>query len=470
MVNPNRKNQRHLASGISVSNDTRETGLNNHDLIIGGTGCGKTGGYIFRLLYEPNDSMIVSDTKGQLHKMFRGYLQQCGYKVRVLDFVRPDKSIGYNPLSFIRRSPDGNYNSSDIKKLSQSIVPDLDSSEPFWQKAATRYISMLISYVLETCSEDEKNMCTVADFHRECVCGNGMMLLASHAKINPKSLASKKYKEMKGSSSADKMWSSIMEFVNEALEPFSYSEYEQIFAAKDEVDIENLIRENTVLFVNSSDNDSSFMILSQIFYKQMLQTMINIADNLPGGRLPVPVRLILDDFAAGPKIEDFDNLISVIRSREISLSIIIQSISQLREKYSDGAAKTIINNCDHILFLSGHDNDTAYFFADYLNYSPFKVLTKKREECYLFTDGEKPIPVKKLKPYPVDVMALYPYEEDDESKPKEDEQFSDEVTLNDRIQIAELFEQASRGELRFVDTRTDEQIFRQLLSDYNQDF
>lgn len=390
---------RKFGEGVVVSNNPKETGLNNNDLIIGGAGSGKTGGYIYNLLADPHGSIIVSDTKGLLCRQFGDYLREQGYKVQVLDFVNPRKSAAFNPLDYIGRNYHGMVREKDIKKLAATIVPNLDRDEPFWEKAATRYISMLIGYVLEALPEDEINMLSVVKLHRKMQTGIGKEILEQWMEKYPDSFAAKKYAEMAGSQVAEKMWNSIMEFANEALDPFGYGDFDPIFAGENGIDIAAMGREKTVLFLNSSDNDTSFHILCNIFNTMALQTLIDEADRHEDGRLEIPVRIVLDDFAASSKIENFDNIISIIRSRDISVSVIIQSISQLKSKYNEYMSSTIINNCDHILYLAGHDPDTANFIANHMDRTAHTVLKLAREQAVLITEGEDARIITKLKPY-----------------------------------------------------------------------
>lgn len=401
-----RLGERKLAEGVTVSNDTRLTGLNNNDLIIGGSGSGKTGGLIFNMLYNPSGSMIVSDTKGRLHKLFSEYLVGKGYKVKVLDFVRPDKSMAYNPFEYLDTDKDGNYLEKDIKKLAQILMPVLDQKDPFWEKAAIRYIVMLMAYVTDAYPREEQTLSSVVRLHEKMVGGKGKRMLAEWAELHPESFSARKYNQLCATDTAEKMWVSILEFANEALDPFSYKEYDNIFDREDELHIEELGKEKTVLFVNCSDNDSSFHILNNLLNAQALQTLIVSADNNEDGKLKVPVRIILDDFAAAPQISDFDNIISIIRSREISVSVIIQSISQLRSRYGGDSADTIINNCDHILYLSGHDPNTANYLSQYMDRTATSILNKSRDEAILIADGEKARFVKKLTPYPKECLAV----------------------------------------------------------------
>ena len=390
---------RTFAQGVTVSNDTRKTGLNNNDLIIGGSGSGKTGTYVNELLMAPYGSMIISDTKRLLHRMYKQYLEEKGYKVYVLDFVDPGNSIGYNPLKYIRRNEFGEPNEADIMKLATAIMPMLDASEPFWEKAATRYIAILIGYVLEVAVEEEQTMKTVCEVHRMLQKESGKRKFESWANGNPTAFAARKYQQMIESSKAEKMWSSIMEFVNQGLDVFDFREYDPIWEGENMIDIERIGREKTVLFINSSDNDPSMHALSYIFNMQVMQVLLEQADYNMDGKLEVPCRLVLDDFAAAAKIEGFENLISIIRSRDISVSIIIQSLSQLKHMYSQEKADTIINNCAHVLYLAGKDRETMQYVADYLNQTLHTVLKMPKDKAVFIEEGAQARVVTKLVPY-----------------------------------------------------------------------
>lgn len=158
-------NVRLLAENITVSNDTKVTGLNNNDLIIGSSGSGKTGGYVIPNIQNISGSLVVTDTKGRLSKMFSNTLKRKGYKVYTLDFVNPMNSCGYNPLRAIRRKPNGKYREQDILSLATAITPILDKDEPFWEKAASGYIASLIAFCLETCGVQDRNLKTVCELH-----------------------------------------------------------------------------------------------------------------------------------------------------------------------------------------------------------------------------------------------------------------------------------------------------------------
>lgn len=402
-------NMRILGKDVYVSNDCRKTGLNNNDMVIGSASSGKTGTYVVPNICCISGSMVVSDTKGLLWRRFSEPLKKRGYKVAVIDFVNPENSAGYNPLAYIRRNSDGSWRETDIKRVATTLVPPLDRREPFWEKAAIRYIAMLISYVMDALPEEERNMLSV--FRIVSLPKNDReTLLTEWAFRHPNTLTATSYNRMSATTSADRMWSSIMEFVNEALDPFGYREMKSIFGAKESFDIESLGREKTVLFLNTSDNDTTFHVLCDVFHTQAMNRLLDYADSMEDGRLPVPVRFILDDFGAASRIPGFENTISIIRSREISVSVILQSLSQLQERYGKSNAETILNNTDHVLYYGGLDLETATFFANHLNKPVNTVMKLRRDEAVLLTGGEDARVIRKLPPYSMQM------EEEDESE------------------------------------------------------
>lgn len=392
-------NTRILAKGVEVSNDTRETGFNNNDIIIGSSGSGKTGGYVIPNLQNITGSMIVSDTKGQLAKRFAAELKAKGYDVYTLDFVEPNNSCGYNPLAEVRRYKNGRYREQDILTLANAIMPQLDQSEPFWERAAAGFLVFLIAYCLEALPAREHTMMSVCELYRATLLPNGMLPFEEWTRKNPGSYSARKIAQVESSMKCEKMWSSIMEFINRALEPFLFAESKCIFGSVKSFSPVQLGRKKTVLFLNVSDTDSSLDMLVNIFYTQTLQRLCSEADSRPDGRLEVPVRIIMDDFAASARIPDFTKIISVIRSRDISVSLILQSMAQLESMYGHAEALTIINNCDHLLYLGCQDMETAEFIGCRAFRTADQVLCLPRDKAILISNGEKAVTVDKIKPY-----------------------------------------------------------------------
>lgn len=393
------KNYRILADGISISNDTKLTGLNNNDMIIGSSGSGKTGGYVIPNIQNITGSMVVSDTKGQLCKSFKTELEQKGYDVYILDFVNPMNSCGYNPLAEIRRYKDGKYCEKDILTLANIIMPVLSRQDPFWEQAAASLLTFLISYCLEALPENEHNMMTICDLFNAVISPKGMLPFEMWVKDNPDSYTAKKINHIISIRETDKTWSCIIEFLNCALQPFMFSEAKKIFQNENNFSPLILGRKKSVLFINISDTDSSLDRLVNIFYTQTLQRLCYDADENKNGRLKVPVRIIMDDFASGAKIPDFQKIISVIRSRDISVSLILQSLTQLESMYTHAEALTIINNCDHLLYLGCQDMETAEFIGCRAFKPADSVLCLPRNRAILIRNGEKAVTVGKIKPY-----------------------------------------------------------------------
>lgn len=395
-----------LANGVTVSNDTRLSGLNNNDMIIGSSGSGKTGGYVIPNIQNITGSLVVSDTKGQLSRRFTKELKAKGYQVYTLDLVDPMKSCGYDPLSGIRRYPNGRYREQDVLTLANNIMPMLDSSEPFWEKAAAGYIAFLIAYCLEVLEPAEQNMISVCRLHQAFIKPNGELSFLQWTERNPDNFAARKFRQIRAGTAADKMWSSIMEFANRALEPFEFEEAKTIFENPKSFDLSSLGKKKTVLFLNVSDTDRTFDKLVNIFYTQALQVLCSEADANHDGRLKVPVRIIMDDFASSARIPDFDKVISVIRSREISVSLILQSLTQLESMYNHAEATTIINNCDHLLYLGSQDMQTAEFIGCKAYKTPEAILCMPHDKAILMTNGEKAVMVDKIKPYSTVAQAV----------------------------------------------------------------
>ncbi len=393
------KNYRILSKDVIISNDTKLTGLNNNDMIIGSSGSGKTGGYVIPNLQNITGSMVVSDTKKQLYKSFKRELEKKGYDVYILDFVNPMNSCGYNPLAEIRRYKNGKYCDKDITTLADIIMPILSKQDPFWEQAAASLLNFLISYCLEALPEKDHNMTTVCDLFNAVITPEGMLPFELWTKKNPDSYSARKINHIISIRETDKTWSCIVEFLNCALEPFMFSEAKTIFQNENNFSPVILGKKKSVLFINVSDTDGSLDRLVNIFYTQTLNRLCSEADENKDGKLDVPVRIIMDDFAAGAKIPDFQKIVSVIRSREISVSLILQSLSQLESMYSHPEALTIVNNCDHLLYLGCQDMETAEFIGCRAFKPADFILCLPRDQAILITNGEKAKFVEKIKPY-----------------------------------------------------------------------
>ena len=199
--------------------------------------------------------------------------------------------------------------------------------------------------------------------------------------------------------SADRTWACVLDFAGTVLSTYDVEELQHVLSKKKTFDFSMLGREKTVVFLNTSDMDRTYDNLVNLFYLQLFQKLEAEAAKNPDGRLQMPVRILMDDFASSTVIEDFDKIISVIRSRDIYVSLIIQSLSQLDSLYGEGKARTIINNCDNLLFMGGNDLKTLEYMAHRMNKPVSKVGLKPKDKLILLTTGEKPVLVDKIPPY-----------------------------------------------------------------------
>lgn len=397
-----RKNygRRIIAADVTASNDTFETGINNNDLIIGPSGSGKTGGYQVPNLQCPTESMIISDTKGAMHRMFKDSLEKQGYKVHVLDFVEPENSTcGYDPLMYVRWNKRGEYSLKDVKTIVRAMMPTTNSKDPYWDMSGRRYVTMLICAALEFLRKEDRNMVGVLKLHRHFCETKFQGMLNSWYQKAEKGNFKGLYEQMKPMENVERTLGCILDVASNALDIFDGADMRLIFQDNKPLDLAELGRRKTVLFINNSDIDRSCDSMINILYTQCFQRLFMEAGKQDDLRLKVPVRIIMDDFASGTIIEDFDKIISVIRSRDISVSIIIQSLSQLNSLYGDDKAKTILNNCSHKLYLGGCDLDTIEYVARLSNEPSHKVASLDRSKAYLMVEGKSPRLVNRMQPY-----------------------------------------------------------------------
>lgn len=385
-----------LADGVTVSNDTWTTGLANHDLIIGPTGGGKTRSYVLPNLLSSKESFIVADTKGSLRRQVGGILERRGFRVLELDFTNLMHSPwGYNPLRFIRWDGDRQcWNEQDIITVAAALVPVTSRTDPFWDLSARNYAEALIGYTLDNLPREEHTLVSVAKLFAEAETGVLDELMREYCTICPDSFAAMRWKFFQGGRKADKTYSSILAILSQKLSNYSFGGVQALFQNPNQIDFGAISREPTAVFVHVSDCDFSLSNLTSLFYTQALQALIAEADSCPDTRLQIPVRLYLDDFS-NLIIPDMDKTISIIRSREISVSIALQSVTQLEGQYGHAKAMTIIDNCDHLLYLGGQSVETAWFIGAKANKPASAILNLPLGKAWLFERGNSPREVKK---------------------------------------------------------------------------
>ena len=333
---------------------------NKNVLVVGGSGSGKTRFYVKPNLMQMHSSYVVTDPKGTIIIECGKMLEKNGYDIKVLNTINFKKSMKYNPFAYLKSE-------KDILKLVQTIIANTKgegekAGEDFWVKAEKLYYTALIGYIFYEAPKEEKNFATLLDMidasevreDDESYKNPIDHLFDALERKDPTHFAVKQYKKYK--LAAGKTAKSILISCGARLAPFDIKELRDLMS-EDELQLDTIGDKKTALFVIISDTDDTFNFVVSIMYSQLFNLLCDKADDVYGGRLPVHVRFLLDEFANIGLIPKFEKLIATIRSREISASIILQAQSQLKVIYKDHA-DTIIGNCDSTLFLGGKEKTT----------------------------------------------------------------------------------------------------------------
>ena len=361
---------------------------NKNILVIGGSGSGKTRFFVKPSLMQMHSSYVVTDPKGtvliECGKLLARGAPKLGkdgkpimrngkpvyepYRIKVLNTINFKKSMKYNPFAYLRSE-------KDILKLVNTIIANTKgdgekSTEDFWVKSERLFYCALIGYIHYEAPEDEKNFTTLLEMINASEAREDDPEFQSPVDLmferleekDPEHFAVRQYKKFL--LSAGKTRSSILISCGARLAPFDIRELRELMES-DEMELDTLGDRKTALFVIISDTDDTFNFVVSILYTQLFNLLCDKADDVYGGRLPVHVRCLLDEFANIGQIPKFEKLIATIRSREISASIILQSQSQLKAIYKDNA-DTIVGNCDTTLFLGGKEKSTLKEISEIL--------------------------------------------------------------------------------------------------------
>ena len=357
-----------LTKRVSIGLDGYKHRRNLNILVVGGSGSGKTRFFCKPGIMSVNCSYLIVDPKGEMLRSTGYLLKEEGYDIKVFDLIHPRQSDGYNPFTYIRDDP-------DVLKLMDNLVknttpPKGASNDPFWEKAEIALDSALMLYLLYEAPVEEQNF-EMLMFMLECARVMEEdeqyqspldLLFQTLEERDPSHIAVREYKVYK--QAAGKTAKSILISCGARLAPFDIKELRDLMAY-DEMELDTIGDKKTALFLIMSDTDSTFNFVIAILQSQLTNLLCDKADDVYGGRLPVHVRFILDEFANIGQIPQFDKLIATIRSREISASIILQSQSQLKAIYRDNA-DTIVGNCDTMLFLGGKEKSTLKEISEIL--------------------------------------------------------------------------------------------------------
>lgn len=357
-----------LSQNVRIGLDGRRHRRNLNTLVIGGSGAGKTRFFGKPNLMQCNTSFVVLDPKGEQLRDVGNLLEKEGYVIKVVDLINMNRSHCYNPFRYIK-------DDKDVLKLITNLIRNTtpkgsQTNDPFWEKSETALLEALCLYLLHEAPEEEQNFTMVME-----------MIAAAEVKEddeeyqspldelferleirNPNSLALKQYKIYK--QAAGKTAKSILISVGVRLSAFNLESIASL-TATDELELDLVGERKTAIFAVIPDNDSTFNFLIGMLYTQLFQMLYYQADIVHGGALPVPVHFLMDEFANVALPDEFDKLLSTMRSRLIFVSIIIQNLAQIKGLYKE-SWESIVGNCDTLYYLGGNEQSTHKFMSEYL--------------------------------------------------------------------------------------------------------
>ena len=367
-----------LTQNVAIGLNAKKHRRNLNTLVIGGSGAGKT-----RFFCKPNlmqccrNSYFVLDPKGEIVRDVGELLSQKGYEVRVLDLISMEKSHCYNPFVYLQSD-------NDIQRLVTNLFKATtpkgsQSNDPFWDTSASMLLSALVYYLHYEAPEDEQNFAMVMEMLRAGAIENEEdsrptpldYLFADLEMDRPDHIALKYYRSYHAGSA--KTLKSIQITLAARLEKFNLESLASL-TCTDELDLATMGEKKVALFAIIPDNDSSFNFLVSILYTQLFQQLFYSADHIHGGALPVPVHFLMDEFANVSLSDDFDKILSVMRSRGVSVSIILQNLAQLKALF-EKQWESIVGNCDEFLYLGGNEQSTHKYVSELLGKSTIDTNT-----------------------------------------------------------------------------------------------
>ena len=367
-----------LTQNVAIGLNAKKHRRNLNTLVIGGSGAGKT-----RFFCKPNlmqccrNSYFVLDPKGEIVRDVGELLSQKEYEVRVLDLISMEKSHCYNPFVYLQSD-------NDIQRLVTNLFKATtpkgsQSNDPFWDTSASMLLSALVYYLHYEAPEDEQNFAMVMEMLRAGAIENEEdsrptpldYLFADLEMDRPDNIALKYYRSYHAGSA--KTLKSIQITLAARLEKFNLESLAAL-TCTDELDLASMGEKKVALFAIIPDNDSSFNFLVSILYTQLFQQLFFSADHIHGGALPIPVHFLMDEFANVSLPDDFDKILSVMRSRGVSVSIILQNLAQLKALF-EKQWESIVGNCDEFLYLGGNEQSTHKYVSDLLGKSTIDTNT-----------------------------------------------------------------------------------------------
>lgn len=371
------ENNKLLTQNVSIGLNAKKHRRNLNTLVCGGSGAGKTRFYCKPNIMQCNTSFVVLDPKGEIVRDTGKLLEKKGYEVRVLDLINMEKSHCYNPFVYLKSD-------NDVQKLVTNLFKSTtpkgsSSNDPFWDTAASMLLLSLIFYLKYEAPEDEQNFPMVMEMLRAGEVHEDddsylspLDVLFDRLEVkNPEHIAVKYYKDYHSGSA--KTLKSIQITLAARLEKFNLQSLASL-TITDDLDLPSIGEKKVALFALIPDNDTSFNFLVSILYTQLFQQLFYIADHKYGGALPVPVHFVMDEFANVSLPDDFDKILSVMRSRSVSVSIILQNLAQLKALF-EKQWESIVGNCDEFLYLGGNEQSTHKYVSELMGKATINLDT-----------------------------------------------------------------------------------------------
>lgn len=355
-----------LTQNVSIGYNAKKHRRNLNTLVCGGSGAGKTRFFCKPNIMQCNTSFVVLDPKGEILRDTGYLLEKNGYEVKVLDLINMCKSHCYNPFVYLK---DDNDVQKLVTNLFKSTTPKgSQSNDPFWDTAASMLLLALIFYLKYEAPEEEQNFTMVMEMLRagqiedeDSPIPSTLDVLFNNLELrNPNHIAVKYYKDYHSGSA--KTLKSIQITLAARLEKFNLESLSSL-TITDELELDKIGEKKVALFALIPDNDTSFNFLVSILYTQLFQQLFYIADHKYNGSLPVPVHFVMDEFANVSLPDDFDKILSVMRSRGVSVSIILQNLAQLKALF-EKQWESIVGNCDEFLYLGGNEQSTHKYVSE----------------------------------------------------------------------------------------------------------
>jgi type IV secretion system protein VirD4 len=371
-----------MTQNVAIGINAKKHRRNLNTLVCGGSGAGKTRFYCKPNLMQANTSFVILDPKGEIVRDVGKLLEAKGYEIKVLDLISMEKSHCYNPFVYLQ-------NDNDIQRLVTNLFKSTtpkgsQSNDPFWDTAASMLLLALVFYLHYEAPPDEQNFAMVMEMLRAGSIEDEDdprpspldQLFNELGEDYPDHIALKYYRSYHSGSA--KTLKSIQITLAARLEKFNLESLASL-TSTDELELGTLGEKKTALFALIPDNDTSFNFLVSILYTQLFQQLFYSADHIHGGSLPIPVHFLMDEFANVSLPDDFDKILSVMRSRSVSVSIILQNLAQLKALF-EKQWESIVGNCDEFLYLGGNEQSTHKYVSELLGKATIDTNTYGKSE------------------------------------------------------------------------------------------